>query len=516
MNINLNMLIEKLKPLSPKTYIIKQEGIYIESIKLITKKQTLFEPSILYISKASSLPQIEIYSNTINLLCIEDIPIPSEYIKNLRLNLVTLDSTNDLFTIFNEVQDILTKFNQWYSTLMDSLITNKGLQEILDIGYKLIENPIVLFDISFKILGQTKLIELDEPIWKESLIKGYFPNEYVSKIKTFKCVEKVYKSRFPVLEGLVTEKYEKMISNIIIHNKIVAHLKVFECNRPFKNSDFEIVSFLSNIISSEMQKTKFFQSTKGVMYEYFIADLLEGKVKESEAIEERIKYLDLNFKKNFYIISISSDAFNDENSPVLQIRDYLENMISDSKSIIYKDYIVMFISRRHKNGLLEKELKTLEEFLITNRLRAGFSRCFTSLTEAQKHFLQSLKALKLGTRMHKNKCFFQYNNYAIYHMMDVHSVETLKDFCHPSLLALIEYDKQNNTNYIQSLYTYISKDKNKVATADLLHIHRNTLNYRIAKIREITEFDLDDKDLLFHLNLSFKILEFAEKKEFTC
>ncbi|MBV7274340.1 helix-turn-helix domain-containing protein [Clostridium sp. PL3] len=511
MNISLEMIIEKLRYHKLETYLTNQENENVESIKLITEDQTYFEPSILYITSASRFPLIENYDCPINLLCIKDVPISSKYKEISSLNLIVLKDNIDLFIIFNEVQDILMRFNKWSSKLMNSLISNKGLQQILNIGYELIENPIILFDTSFKILSHIRVNELDESLWKEALIKGYFPKEYISKIISFKCVEKVYKSRFPVLENLPSEKYEKMVSNIIIHNKIVAHLKVFQHNRPFSKSDFELVSFLCSVISSEMQKIKFFQSTKGVMYEYFIADLLDGKIKEEDLIEERIKYLDLNFKENLYVLSVAIDNFDNENSPISQIRDYLENILSGGRSIIYKDYIVIIITS-NKTTVSEKDLRVLETFFHNNKLCAGLSRHFTKLTDIHKYFSQSLKSMELGSRIHKKISFFQYNDYAIYDMMNVYSSEALKDFYNPSFLTLIEYDKKHNTNYVQTLYIYISNDKNKVASADLLHIHRNTLNYRIAKINEIMQVDLNNRDLLFHINLSFKILEFVNKR----
>ncbi|MBV7276866.1 hypothetical protein I6U48_28770 [Clostridium sp. PL3] len=101
MNISLSMLIEKLEHHKPQTYITRQEPIYIKAIKQISKNQTLFESSILYMSKASLLPQTDIYSDPINLLCISDTPLPSQYLESSNFNLIVLENCNDFFQKIN-------------------------------------------------------------------------------------------------------------------------------------------------------------------------------------------------------------------------------------------------------------------------------------------------------------------------------------------------------------------------------------------------------------------------------
>jgi purine catabolism regulator len=42
-------------------------------------------------------------------------------------------------------------------------------------------------------------------------------------------------------------------------------------------------------------------------------------------------------------------------------------------------------------------------------------------------------------------------------------------------------------------------------TATRLHIHRNTLTYRLEQIANITQLDLDDPDARFSLQLALKL-----------
>ena len=57
---------------------------------------------------------------------------------------------------------------------------------------------------------------------------------------------------------------------------------------------------------------------------------------------------------------------------------------------------------------------------------------------------------------------------------------------------------------------YIEEGGNVVQSANKLFIHRNTMNYRLNKIKEIGNIDLDNGDEIFGLSMSIKILDYLE------
>ncbi|MCR4435772.1 MAG: helix-turn-helix domain-containing protein [Clostridiales bacterium] len=145
-------------------------------------------------------------------------------------------------------------------------------------------------------------------------------------------------------------------------------------------------------------------------------------------------------------------------------------------------------------------------------MKSGVSRCFYSLEDLREHYIQSVYALKLGKLLHDERNVFLYEDYAIFHVVEACSAAgDLKKYCHPSLLKLIEYDKQNNTSFVQTLAKYVYNSKNVAETANDLHIHRNTILYRIEKISEIMNVDLTNSNIILQLHFSFKIIEYENK-----
>ena len=62
------------------------------------------------------------------------------------------------------------------------------------------------------------------------------------------------------------------------------------------------------------------------------------------------------------------------------------------------------------------------------------------------------------------------------------------------LLRLLQEDRENNTDLYYTLKVYLMNENNVTMAADSLHIHRNTLVYRLKQIRECIEADINDNE----------------------
>lgn len=85
--------------------------------------------------------------------------------------------------------------------------------------------------------------------------------------------------------------------------------------------------------------------------------------------------------------------------------------------------------------------------------------------------------------------------------------------CHEGLLELKKHDEENQTQYMETLRVYLEQHLSATQAARELFIHRSTFLYRLDRIREILQSDLDDPEEIFYLELSFRLLEQEEEKE---
>lgn len=396
--------------------------------------------------------------------------------------------------------------------LLHALTHVDGLRHITEIGRNILGNPFVISDISMTpIAVSSNILKDDDPLWNVIASSGYVSFEMLSYYEIDKFNLAVKRNKYPFFHKHKNLKYPRIVGKAEVGSKQIATIVVCEHERPFKENDLELVSLLCNAVSIEMQKNKFIHHSRGLLHENFIEDLLGKKIKDSEVIEERKKILGLDFKKNLFVLVIDINDFDRTKFSIIYLKNEFEKMLSNSKAIVHDEKIVLVISANNENSFFKSELDALKSFLKGNSMYAGLSRCYHNLQETEEHYSQALEAIKLGKLINKNIYLFKYEDYVIYHIVDKCSKDRdLKKYCHPSLLTLMEYDKQNSTSYVHYLYTYIVNLNNHSEAANFLHIHRNTMIYRMNKIEEIMNVDLNDINILLHLHMSFKLLEYMK------
>ncbi|MHC6179925.1 PucR family transcriptional regulator [Clostridium sp. JNZ X4-2] len=514
MNLTLNNLLSKINNYNPKLYISQEEDIPIKAVKFLSENQSSFNPNYLYIVRSSNFPKILYQNNPVNILYITNKSFTFKYKKNPMLNLIVLDNKIDIFKIFNEIQEIIIKYQQFdinSSKLLNALISGKGIEHIVNVGYEILGNPICILDLSFKLIASSKDVKVDDPIWVELLTKGYCSYDFVPKDNIKKFIETVHKSSSPIFMNKEKFRIPRIISNIKINNTVIGYLTSLECEKPFSRDDMDLIILLCRIISSEMQKNKLFQNAKGLRYENLIIDLLDGNENNKKIIEERFKFLDLNFNYNLYTLVISVPQNKFVHTSLQQVMDTVDYMLVGCKSIIYNDFIVVLINRKDKIFNIEYTFSRLTDFFKNNNIYGGLSRCFHDIAHIKKYYEQSVKSIELGIRLIKNKFLFYYEDLAVYHLLEICSrQDDLKKFCHASIFTLIKYDKINNTDYVHCLYIYLSNEKNQLKTANNLNICRSTLSHRLKRIQQIMNIDLNNITTIFSLTLTFIIFKYID------
>jgi PucR family transcriptional regulator, purine catabolism regulatory protein len=80
------------------------------------------------------------------------------------------------------------------------------------------------------------------------------------------------------------------------------------------------------------------------------------------------------------------------------------------------------------------------------------------------------------------------------------------------LAKIYEHDNSHGTSYIITLENYFLNNLNISETAKSMFLHRNTLIYRIDKIKEILNSDLKNSEELLQIQIALKIFRLLNKK----
>ena len=139
-------------------------------------------------------------------------------------------------------------------------------------------------------------------------------------------------------------------------------------------------------------------------------------------------------------------------------------------------------------------------------LRIGVGNSKAYLDEVKKSRNEASAALRAAEVSGlKGKIFF-YRDQGIYTLLShVDDTRILDTYVEEKLGKLLQADELNDGNLSETLENYLNCSCNVKKTAEEMFLHRNTLNYRLKKIREILGCDLENLDTCLELKLAFLI-----------
>ncbi len=135
-----------------------------------------------------------------------------------------------------------------------------------------------------------------------------------------------------------------------------------------------------------------------------------------------------------------------------------------------------------------------ERLKVRYKLRAGVSptgKGYSAISEGYNKAYMGLKIARL-----QNRKIVRYQTMGLYKLIvSVNDNEILDELYTETLGILEECDQKNGTDYMNTLRCYLEHNSSVQEVAKITYVHRNTVNYKIKKIREILkcEFDYEHK-----------------------
>jgi purine catabolism regulator len=83
----------------------------------------------------------------------------------------------------------------------------------------------------------------------------------------------------------------------------------------------------------------------------------------------------------------------------------------------------------------------------------------------------------------------------------------LRDFYDDQVRSLLDYDRRTGAGLMLTLEAFFRCHGSPTEMASLLHLHRNTVLYRLRRIEEIGRLRLDDPEVRLNLHLCLRVRE---------
>ena len=492
MKIPIDVIAEALDRCRPELHFSRENMAY-SRLRLVQGAQ--WAADTLYVGYGRDIPSVKRPAKTGFISIGKPAAVPD--------NMICLPGSCDLNEIFNTVQKVFDSFSAYEIDLMRA-VHSGSYQDLIDMSHEFLANPVYFMDNGYRVLAWApdKDVFKDRE-WEHIRHKGFVSFETIRSLKELGHFDEMKAYKSPTIFSSPAFPFRAIISNAYIKSVFAGRTVAIEARKPFSGADILVSKMLIEAIEVKMSKDEAFQHIrgKGPLYGMF-HDLVYGVDLDRRLIADRLQYLPHWKKGLFRVLLVPLGSADD------QTFDYyasiLERRRVDGCSILFENGLVVVLHYTGEAGF-QPLRKALDAFLSDNALRAGLSNEFSNLSELRHYYKQAAATLELSG---KDRQLNLYGDYTLKHILSFSSHENVSKLCHPCVLSLKNSDEENGTQFFKTLRSFLENERSLVKTAGALNIHRNTLLYRIDKIKEMTGVDLDDADTRLHVVMSYRLLEY--------
>lgn len=412
----------------------------------------------------------------------------------------------------NQVLDIFDRYAEWMEKI-DRYLEENDYQNFIDVCYEIFRDPVFILNHSGKLIALTKRVDgkaLNNPEWEHLNTFGYSSIQNYHKFKDaiWKQAEKMSSAPAFFKNPPTADRTNFMVSMVCYNQSVYGRITVMEYFRKLTDGDMRLLEHISNLTARHMYyETKVINRWEG---DSIVFDLLAQK-KISE--DELKQLMDFYFwqSDNRFRVCVLDCKRHSETGGMGIVREYFENFFQGSPLAVYEDRVVV---------ILNEDTVTVNELLrklnnpYVNELgvRAGLSLEFYGLHRTFEYYQQAVYAV---AQMEKNGgIFYLFYNCALEYILTSDCPEKKLSAIHPDVAIQIRKAGTSRNENLNTLYKYLMNERSPSRTSKALHIHRNTLLYRINKLAEEMRYDLEDDYTREYMVISIMIANILISQEF--
>lgn len=507
MENTMHFILEGLHSFNPD--IISSQSVQTPiSIERITENST-FRSSIIYVGYQSEIQQQVSRMHKSILFLIED---TADFVLPLNQNneIVLFPKDTDIYRLLEECRNLLRRrvlLDSKSRQLLECINQTNDIDEIISIIAEQLQNPVIVLDISYKVLGYSKNFEVEDYQWQQNISRGYCSFEYIGAFNRIEGVASSPDSNEPFIIECFTSHFRRYVSKLYLDKRQVGYLISIESVTPFSQIDPQLFKIISNSLARIIDtRNQLAQNVNNRMYDSVFIDCLEGNFKSRDAFMERIALTGIKMGSYYQLLAVDISSYNNFDPGHEYLRQLIHQLLPQSIMVCYNNNVVVLTEVPSEDSNTVKILKNNIKIFNQYKIRVGISDVFTDLFQITIQYQNAVSAMNLSQFITSETTFALYDDYKIYNFIYSSLNENnLENFIHSKVKRILDYDRVNNTEYFQTMHSYLKNARRLDDTASDLFIHKNTVSYRINKIREIFGIDFDDASMEFNLNFSCKI-----------
>ncbi|NRG32470.1 PucR family transcriptional regulator [Niallia circulans] len=398
-----------------------------------------------------------------------------------------------------------------------------SLESFVDHVSELLGCPITLEDPHHRVLVYSSHDEETDMVRISTIISRRVPERVINRLWKDGVIPQLLQSKKPIR---IKEKKEIGLGNRVAVSiwrgeEVIGYIWAIEMGTPLTE---EKMGFLENAASVARHLLSRFATSKTPTLQdnqEFFWRMLTGYVKETD-IDDKLKEMGMPAATCFtvMIFPFSKMITKEIEKHIL----YLLKVSQDVKisfSTIEDNELIILATPLEDNGdsiacykkFISSFQQNLEERFSIKEVRGSFGGIYKQYRDIPKSFREARTVLEVREKFPQEAgAFVHYQELGIYQFLDILLEKRRQDGSeNVAIRNLKKYDSTHHTELLATLEAYLDESENIQKTAARLHIHPNTLTYRLKRMVEIMEVDLSVPSQKFIIYLDLKLMHWQKE-----
>lgn len=315
---------------------------------------------------------------------------------------------------------------------------------------------------------------------------------------------------------------ERSMAPIVLGDEVVGYLSILHSEGTNVELRRMITKRAAAVIGFDLLKEQTALETEHRLKGEFIEELLSGDIPINSLVN-RAHYLgyDLQRHQRFLLISIDQswgeNPYQKDEALAIHLRKQLFELARSATSLLSQGGLVVqrpegiailvYEDDRSPNTLAGNIFRRQKEVLQEVSISIFISRKVTSMEDLRAAYNECKTTQQVMSRLGKVELVLSVDEMQVFDLLYASNAQnSLQVYAARQLEKLIDYDNMHNGQLIQTLYMYLTHECNFQHTARAMNLSLSGLKYRLQRLREVGDIELENPDTRFDLQLAIRIL----------
>jgi hypothetical protein len=480
MKLPIAIITEYLSAWNPVSHFITPDDqLMFDNASIVYSEQTLFLEHSLYVIRSEE-DLANITSGTV--ISPEKL---TTYPKTV--NIIELDYPDSPEKLCSEISLCIHNYSNWAEQLNLSIISGCTIQDLVDLSEPFLKNPFVILNGTFDCIAASNNITEDDPLYYDVKKHGKPSPDTMLQLSEHNKKRQIENGVF------VSGKKYRLSKGIANYYEIFVDFATrgslsYGFNMRFKYSPItpgllSIIGIFTEKLEQYIELNQNKDENTGIISfnEYLFPRVLD---KDPDALKLAANFPP--FSRDYMIITSNNSSFRGISNNILSTTPgsclfcyekryyiFIPTELYDEKSFYY----------------IHHQEKRIADVASSYQIVIGISGPVIGYTGLESACQQAIHALELSQKAYSHSCdseyLLLYRDIALFDMARYYSKHhQVNSFAPLEYLRLKDHDEKKGTNYCEFIKTYIMNGCNAAATAQKLFLHKNSIIYRVDKIKE--------------------------------